>query len=116
VVIGDQRPYPILLVVPNFDVLTAWAAAEHIQHADRTELAADTRVHAKLEAEAMRRLEGFARFEMPKKILVLPREFDLAAGEVTPKLSVRRHVVAKTFSTQIEALYAEAQPAPSEAH
>lgn len=115
VVIGDQRPYPILLVVPAFDVLTAWATAEQIPHADRAELAAHPRVHAKLEEEVVRRLEGFAKFEMPKKLLVLPRELDLAAGEITPKLSVRRHVVEKTFLAQIEALYAAGQPEQAEA-
>jgi long-subunit acyl-CoA synthetase (AMP-forming) len=41
---------------------------------------------------------------------VLPRELELAAGEITPKLSVRRHVVEKTFLPQIEALYAAGQP------
>jgi long-chain acyl-CoA synthetase len=110
VVIGDKRPYPILLVIPDFDVLTRWATEQHIQFADRAELAADARVNAKLEEEVMRRLAGFARFEMPKKILVLPRELELAAGEITPKLSVRRHVVEKTFLPQIEALYAAGQP------
>jgi long-chain acyl-CoA synthetase len=110
VVIGDKRPYPMLLVIPDFDVLTRWATEQHIQFADRAELAADARVNAKLEEEVMRRLAGFARFEMPKKILVLPRELELAAGEITPKLSVRRHVVEKTFLPQIEALYAAGQP------
>jgi long-chain acyl-CoA synthetase len=116
VVIGDKRPYPILLVVPNFDTLTAWAQLQHIPTSDHAQLVADARVQAKIEEEVMHRLSEFARYEKPKKILVLPREFELAAGEVTPKLSVRRHIVEKSFGPAIEALYAEAHVEAAEAH
>ena len=114
VVIGDKRPYPILLVVPNFDTLTAWATQNQIRWTQHEDLVKNPAVHAKLEEEVTRRLEDFAHYEKPKKILVLPRELDLAAGEITPKLSVRRHVVEKSFSEGIEALYADAKE-PAEA-
>jgi long-chain acyl-CoA synthetase len=106
VMIGDKRPYPILLVVPDFPVLEAWAAEQHIKKS-REDLVKDASVLAKIEEEVTRRLEGLARYEMPKKILVLPREFDIAKGEITPKLSVRRHVVEKSFTEGIEGLYAD---------
>lgn len=112
VVIGDKRPYPILLVVPNFQTLKIWAERHQIPSFDDRALVANAKVRAKLEEEVKHRLEGFARYELPKKILLLPREFDLAAGEITPKLSVRRHVVEKSFRDAIEALYAE--PAPEQ--
>jgi long-chain acyl-CoA synthetase len=113
VMIGDKRPYPILLVVPDFPILEAWAAEQHITK-PREELVKDASVLAKIEEEVMRRLEGLARYEMPKKILVLPREFDIAAGEITPKLSVRRHVVEKSFKEGIEGLYADGKEEPAE--
>jgi long-chain acyl-CoA synthetase len=116
VVIGDKRPFSILLIVPNFDMLTSWAAEQQIKWARKEDLVNNPQVHAKIEEEVTRRWQGLARFETPKKILVLPREFDLAAGEITPKLSVRRHVVEQHFKDAIEALYADAKPDPAEAH
>jgi long-chain acyl-CoA synthetase len=113
VMIGDKRPYPILLVVPDFPILEAWAAEQHIRKS-REELVKDASVQAKIEEEVMRRLEGLARYEMPKKILMLPREFDIAAGEITPKLSVRRHVVEKSFKEGIEGLYADGKEESAE--
>lgn len=107
VLIGDKRPYPILLIVPNFATLSAWAAQNQIKTTPHGELVKNPQVHAKFEEEVNQRLQGLARYEMPKKILILPREFDLAAGEITPKLSVRRRVVENNFSKDIEALYAE---------
>ncbi|MGQ0816091.1 MAG: AMP-dependent synthetase/ligase [Gemmatimonadota bacterium] len=113
--IGDKRPYPVLLVVPDFDVLNAWAAQENIDTSERNRLVQNARVHAKIEDEVMKRLAGLARYEMPKKLLVLPREFEIARGEITPKLSVRRHVVEKSFQENIDALYAEASHEKAEA-
>ena len=46
-------------------------------------------------------------YEKPKKVLVLPREFSIDAGEITPKLSIKRRVVEDHYSADIEALYAE---------
>jgi long-chain acyl-CoA synthetase len=61
------------------------------------------------------RLSGLARYETPKKLLILPRELELAKGEITPKLSVRRSVVEDHFRSAIEALYAEPAPEAVEA-
>jgi long-chain acyl-CoA synthetase len=105
--IGDRRPYLILLVVPNFDNLEPWARHKQLEWQDREQLAAMPEVRDKLERELRTRLTGFARHELPKKVLPLPREFSLDKGEITPTLKVKRRVVEKTYEKQIEALYAE---------
>jgi long-chain acyl-CoA synthetase len=110
VLIGDRRPYTVMLVVPNFDSLDTWAKQQGIATEDRTALAREPRVRQKLEREVADRLAGFARYEVPKKVLPLPREFSLDRGEITPSLKVRRKVVLEAYREQIEALYAE--PAP----
>ena len=65
----------------------------------------DARVRQLLEREAFGRLEGLARYEMPKKIAVVPREFSIDTGELTPKLSIRRKVVEEHFRDLIEQMY-----------
>ncbi|HSJ10201.1 MAG TPA: long-chain fatty acid--CoA ligase, partial [Longimicrobiales bacterium] len=110
VVIGDKRPYPVMMVVPNFDSLEVWAAEQKITYADREALVADARVRAKLEEEVEQRMGEFARYERPKKVLPLPREFSLELGEITPSLKVKRRVVEQAYATQLEALYAEDAP------
>jgi long-chain acyl-CoA synthetase len=105
--IGDRRPYPVLLVVPNFDSLEAWARHKQLSWQDRTELAAMPQVRDKLEREVTARLGEFARYELPKKVLPLPREFTIERGEITPSLKIKRRVVERAYAEQIEALYAE---------
>ena len=112
VLIGDRRPFPIMLVVPNFDALEGWARHKGIPSEDRSALVRDSRVREKLEREVSERLTGFARYELPKKVLPLEREFSLDLGEITPSLKIRRKVVIEAYREPIEALYAE--PAPNE--
>ncbi|HYH82622.1 MAG TPA: long-chain fatty acid--CoA ligase [Longimicrobium sp.] len=107
VMIGDKRPFGSMLVVPDHENLAPWAKEQGIETADRTALAADERVHALLERETLGRLTGFARYEVPKKILVIPDEFTIENGMLTPKLSIKRHVVEKRYAAEIDALYAK---------
>ncbi|HEY0672832.1 MAG TPA: long-chain fatty acid--CoA ligase [Longimicrobiales bacterium] len=113
VLIGDKRPFPILLIVPAFDLLERWGHSRQLRWDTRADLVALPEVQALYQEEIMRKLEGLARYESPKKIVVLEREFDLNAGEITPKLSVRRRVVEEHFRAQIESAYADKETAAS---
>jgi long-chain acyl-CoA synthetase len=108
--IGDRRPYTVLLVVPNFDSLEPWARHKQLQWGTREELARMPEVRAKLEREIAARLDDFARYERPKKVLPLVREFSLDRGEITPTLKVKRRVVEQSYQAEIEAIYAEPGP------
>lgn len=108
VLIGDKRPFPILLVIPAFDLLERWAHSHHLKFANRAQLVALPEVQALYEEEVLRKLDDLARYETPKKIIVLERELDLNEGEITPKLSVRRRVVEDHFRALIESAYADA--------
>jgi long-chain acyl-CoA synthetase len=110
VVIGDRRPYPIVLVVPNFGTLTEWAKQHGTATASTESLVAEPAVVAKIEEEVNRRIGGFARFEQPKKVLLLARELSLENDEITPTLKVKRRVVEKRYADRIEELYAEPSP------
>jgi long-chain acyl-CoA synthetase len=105
VVLGDRRPFPIMLVIPNFSSLESWAATEGIRWSKRTELVANPSVKKKIEAEIDERLKGLARFETPKRVLILDRELDIDRGELTPSLKARRRVVEVNFRDAIDPLY-----------
>jgi long-chain acyl-CoA synthetase len=106
VMIGDRRAFPSLIVVPDYESLLPWAQAQGISTADRAALARDERVRQLMERETLGRLTGFARYEQPKKVLVIPDEFTIDNGMLTPTLKVKRRVVEKRYGDEIEALYA----------
>ncbi len=105
VLLGDRRKFPIALLAPMFPVLEAWATNEGLTWTTRDELIGLDRVVKHLEAEAMKHLRELARFEVPKRFLIVAREFSIESGELTPKLSVRRRVVEAHYRDAIEAIY-----------
>jgi long-chain acyl-CoA synthetase len=106
VMIGDRRAFISLIVVPDFENLVPWAKAHGITATGRAELAADPRVQALIEQETIGRLHGFARYEMPKKVAVIPDEFTIDDGSLTPTLKIKRRVVEQRYHDLIESLYA----------
>jgi len=105
--LGDKRPFPIMLLVPNFEVIAKWVKIKGLPMMAHEELAGVPEVQDKLEREARKSLRDLAQYETPKKFLVLPRDFSIDSGELTPKLSVRRKAVEEKYREQIEALYGE---------
>ena len=107
VMIGDKRNFPAILVVPNWDNVEKWAKFKNLIWQTRRELLANPQVRAKMEREVLGEVEEFAQYERPKKIALLEHDFSIERGELTPKLSVKRRVVDKTYKDVIDALYAE---------
>ena len=110
VMLGDRRKFPIMLLVPEFERLRTWAAQEGIPAREDAELARRPEILAKMELEAKKHFRDLAQFEVPKKFLILPRDFSIERGELTPKLSVRRRVVEENYREEIAALYDDTEP------
>jgi len=106
VLYGDRRKYPIVLVVPNFDNLERWAKERNLSYHSKAELIQLADVQAKVEREVMSMLKELAKFETPKKVLLLENDFTIESGELTPTLKVKRRVVEKRYKDQIDAAYA----------
>ena len=107
VVIGDKRKYPIVLVVPNWEVLEKWARTEALTWRTRAELLAHPDARRKMEDEVRGKFAGLARFETPKKVVLLEHEFSIERGELTPTLKVKRRVIDREYQAVIDGVYAE---------
>jgi long-chain acyl-CoA synthetase len=107
VMLGDRRRFPIMLVVPNFDTLSSWAKIQGIATHDMEAMLRRPEVESKMDREVRTTLRDLARFEVPKKLLLLARDFSIEAGELTPTLKIKRRVVEQRHRVAIEELYAE---------
>ena len=107
VMIGDQRKFPIVLVVPNFEQLEKWAKIKNLLYGNHKQLIAQPLVKAKMEKEVLGKLTGLAHFETPRKLALLDRDFTVDSGELTPTLKVRRRVIDTKFKALIDRIYAE---------
>ena len=102
---GDRRKFPIILIVANFDNLERWARERSLTYGTHAELIALPDVQAKVEREVMSMLAHLAKFETPKKVLLLEKDFTIESGELTPTLKVKRRVVEQHYKDQIDATY-----------
>ena len=110
VMLGDRRQFPIMMIVPNQSQLEAWAAHKGVGGGKPwAALLTEPVVLDKMDRELKRVLADRAHFEIPKRIMLLPEDFSIESGDLTPTLKVRRRVVEHRFADQINALYAEAE-------
>jgi long-chain acyl-CoA synthetase len=105
-VIGDQRPYVSALITLDPVEIGRWAAEQGIDGEPEV-LAHDERVRELVQGVVDDVNRERSRFEQVKRFAILPRDFTMEAGEITPTLKVRRRAVQEHFADEIQALYAE---------
>lgn len=105
VMIGDQRHFPSLLVVPAFESLEAWAEAKGLQFETRQSLLENQRIQDHMEQEVFGLLGDLASFERPKKLGLIKEEFTIEGGILTPNQKVKRRVVQERYGALIDQFY-----------
>jgi long-chain acyl-CoA synthetase len=108
VVVGEGQKFPGALIVPNFEHLCTWMDDQGISYNRDMPAAiiATDRVKHKFEEECERLNEGFGKWEMIKRFELLPNEFSVDGGELTPSLKIKRKVIAEKYKTEIAKIYA----------
>ena len=106
VVVGDRRPFIGALVTLDADALPAWAAG-HGKTLDRSvrTLAEDEDVRAEIQGAVDEANRAVSDAEAIKGFRILSRDFTEDAGELTPKNSIKRAVVLRTFAADVDAIY-----------
>ncbi len=113
VMLGDRRAFTIMLVVPNLSLLREWAKRHAYVFADDDGLLALPETHEKIEREVKHLLRDLARYEVPKRFVLLKDDFSIEAGELTPTMKVRRRIVEQRYSERIEAAYHQGHDHPA---
>lgn len=107
VMLGDRESYCVVLVLPSFPNLEAWARKSGVSALDTSALLASKPVQEHMERRVMARLEDLARHEKPKKIGLITEPFTVEDGTLTPTQKVKRRAVEARYRKLVEAFYAE---------
>ena len=107
-VLGENERFPAALVLPSFATLEKWCEKKEIPYTTNQEMVKDQRVIDKIWSEIEKYNEDFGNWEKVKKIELLPAEWSIDGGELTPKLSLRRKAILEKYKTQVEQLYRNA--------
>jgi len=105
-VVGDNKPFISSLITLDPDSIKPWAVANKKEGASIAELAKDPTLLAVIQTAVDETNKAVSRAESIRKFTVLPVDFTIAGGQLTAKLSVKRHVVAQEFAREIDALFA----------
>ncbi len=106
-VVGDNQPFIAALVTIDPDALKVWVANNKKDGASINDLINDPDLIAVVQTAVDEANKAVSKAESIRKFTILPVDFTIAGGHLTAKLSVKRHVVAKEFAQEIDALFAK---------
>ena len=109
-VVGRGRPYPIALISPNWP-LVLHELPNLPKDASPMTLAPRSDVHAFVTHEVHKQTHGLASYEQIRRVIVVPQDFTVSGGELSPSMKVKRRVVESRYAREIEEAYAGELPA-----
>ena len=101
---GDRRNFCSALITLEEDTVLQWARDHQIVGDYRT-LTENAQMRTIVEAAVKRLNEQLASFETIKRYAILPQDFSVEAGEITPSLKVRRKEVERRYMSMLDAFY-----------
>ena len=108
-VLGENRKFPSALIVPNFNALKGWAAKKGIAYTSNEEMVKNEQVIEKFNEIVEYTGKEFSKWEQVKRVALLAKEWSIAGGELTPKLSLKRKIILEKNKNIIEKLYKDAE-------
>ncbi len=115
VAVGDRKPFVSALITLDEEMLPVWL---NNNGEDPNLPLAEAAKNPKVLAEVQRAIDAanakVSRAESIRKFAILDSQWTEASGHLTPKLSIKRHVITKDFADTIEGLY-EGVPADTQA-
>ena len=104
-VVGDNQPFIASLITIDQDMLKGWIAANSKTGATIETLINDPDLLAVIQTAVDEANKAVSKAESIRKFTLLAQDFTIAGGELTAKLSLKRHVIAERYASQIAALF-----------
>jgi long-chain acyl-CoA synthetase len=112
-VVGNGRPHPAALICPNWDLLRV--RLELPATIPPEQLATRDDVVEFMTGEVRKQTADLATYEQIRCIVVLPREFSVESGELSPAMKIKRRVVEDRYAADIDRIYDAGLRTPSPA-
>jgi long-chain acyl-CoA synthetase len=106
-VVGDNQPFIASLVTIDQDMLKGWIAANNKTGATIDTLVNDPDLIAVIQTAVDEANKAVSKAESIRKFVILPGDFTIAGGELTAKLSLKRHIIGQKYAAEISALFAK---------
>jgi long-chain acyl-CoA synthetase len=105
--VGDKHKFASVLISPNFAALKGWAEGQGVSTDDHASLVRDPKV-VKAYQEIVDRVNmELANFESIKRLYVVPHEWSVEDGTLTPSMKLKRRVVGEKYAKEIADFYSD---------
>ncbi len=105
--VGDKHKFASVLLSPNFATLEGWAEHRGLATSDRAKLVSSAEVITLYQGIVDEVNSRLANFESIKRLSVVPDEWSVETGELTPSMKLKRRVVEAKYATEIARFYAD---------
>ncbi len=103
VVVGNGRKQVGALIVPDWDTLKQVCESEGIAiNETREEMCANAHIVKRVQQDCIDLTRELSDFERVKRVYLLPREFSIDKGEMTPTLKIKRSVIDERYAEAID--------------
>ena len=103
VVVGSGRKQVGALIVPEWEALKDAMATEGIKaEGSRDELCENPHFIKRVQNDAVELTRELSDYQRVKRVYLLPREFSIDKGEMTPTLKIKRSVIDEKYSEAID--------------
>ena len=104
-VVGDNKPFIAALITLDPDSIKSWTKSNKKAGASIADLTKDPALIDVIQTAVDEANKAVSRAESIRKFTILPQDFTIADGQLTAKLSVKRHVVNQQFAQEIADLF-----------
>jgi long-chain acyl-CoA synthetase len=104
-VIGAQEKYVGALIIPSFLNLKEWATQQNITYVSNQKILEEPQVKLLYKQEVEKYNKQFNHVEQIKRFELLPLEWSIETGEMTPKLSLKRKVIMEKYKDAVTRIY-----------
>ena len=103
-VVGESRKFPAALIVPNMEAVNSWCERHQVDKNDPA-LLKNPKLLEKLDKEITKANKHFGQWEQIKKFEIIPDQWSIDTGELTPTLKLKRRVIKEKYVDLIDSIY-----------
>jgi long-chain acyl-CoA synthetase len=113
-VIGENEKFPSALIVPAFIFIKEWCEKKGIPYKSNADIIKNKELRDRIREEIENVNKDLGHYEQIKKFELLPAEWSIGTGELTPKMSIKRKVIMDKNKDLINNIYASSLPSQAE--
>lgn len=102
---GDRRKFVSALVTLNPDIVKTYAKQHNLSFSTYEDLIQNPQIYALIKEKIEQKNTQLAQFESIKKFAILPQDFSIESGELTPSLKLKRKVIQDKYASLFDGFY-----------